>query len=987
MAAGFYISRLLAITGALVSTGALVTIIALSALYAQEKNKNQAPPLPTTETSTTTPGPPEPWQRYRLPDTLSPVSYNVTLWPRLQPDPRGLFVFTGNSTVLFNCVKDTDLVLIHASQLNFTLFGRHKARLLAPTGELAAVPAVRKTWVEVETQYLVVQLERSLEAGRSYLLYTEFVGELADDLGGFYRSTYKENGQEKILATTQMQPTDARKAFPCFDEPAMKAVFHLTLVHPADTVALSNAMNYGPFSKRLHLLIYTQTKLDSAPGGYLLAETLTRMPKITKLNPVNVTVNGETLTETRFWPTELMSTYLLAFVVCEFDYISSPPDAPILIRIWARKQAIEEGQGVYALEKTGPILNYFQNYYSSPYPLQKSDQIALPDFSAGAMENWGLITYRESALLYDPAFSSNGDKEWVVTVIAHELAHMWFGNLVTMRWWNDLWLNEGFATYRDLLVVDEIHGVMDVDALATSHPLSIPEAAIMHPSQIKQLFDSITYSKGAAVLRMLSDFITEKVFTEGLSTYLDTFKYNNTVYTDLWKHLQVAVNKVSPDLGLPATVEDIMNRWVLQMGFPVVTVDTATGRISQKHFLLDPEAEVDWPSPFKYEWIVPMSWMKSGITQKPLWLTSKEATKASMVVGGTDWLLVNLETSGFYRVNYDQGNWERLLAQLDHNHQDIPEVNRAQLISDAFNLARARLVNTTLALRTTRFLARERAYTPWLTASRNLGYYFLMFDRGPVYGPMQAYMVKQVTPLFNHFKDLTLNWTEIPDNHTDQYNQVMTIQLACRNGLKACQVLTSNWFKAWMNSPANNPISPNLRLVVYCNGMAAGGPAEWDFAWRMYRNTSSASEAEKLLSAMACSREPWILTRYLEYCLDPERIRKQDATTVLIDIAANPLGQPLVWDFVRANWNYLFNDYGKGAISFDFVLQRVSARFSTEFEYKELLRFQKEVGANPLAPNLQQILERTRANIKWVSGHKDQILSWFTEEASRPSAG
>uniref|UniRef100_A0A8C5CU20 Aminopeptidase n=1 Tax=Gadus morhua TaxID=8049 RepID=A0A8C5CU20_GADMO len=966
MAAGFYISRALALALALVSVGALASIIALSVLYAKEKTKDLEPSPTSPAAATTTadssfpspsssPGPPVPWQQYRLPDTLAPVHYAITLWPRLEPDGRGLFIFTGNSTVRFVCLKDTDLILIHSNRLNFTLLQGHEAQLMALG---ATAPAIKTTWLELTTDYLVVQLEGRLEAGRSYLLHTEFVGELADDLAGFYRSKYKENGVEKILATTQMQPTDARKAFPCFDEPAMKAVFDLTMIHPLETVALSNSINYGSCSP------------------------------LTKPH-VNLTM-------TRFHSTEMMSTYLLAFVVCELGFISSAPGAPVLIRIWARKQAILEGQGDYALEKTGPILSYFQNYYNQTYPLTKSDQIALPDFSAGAMENWGLITYRESALLYNPAFSSIEDKEYVATVISHELAHMWFGNLVTMRWWNDLWLNEGFATYvsylgadsaeptwklNDLMVVFEIHGVMQEDDVPTSHPLSCEEGEVQKPQQIRHLFDTITYSKGAAVLRMLSDSITEEVFTQGLRTYLEEHKYNSTICTDLWKHLQVAVDEASPGLGLPTSVEDIMNRWVLQMGYPVVTVDTRTGRLSQKHFLIDPEAEMDRPSPFNYEWIVPISWMKTGVKQSPLWLTTKEATNSNMTIGGADWLLVNLRTSGFYRVNYDQENWERLLAQLDTNHQEIPEINRAQLISDAFNLARSKLVNFTLALRTTKYLVRETEYTPWLTVSNNLNYYFLMFDRSPLYGPMQAYMVKQVEPLFNHFKDITANWTKIPDKHTDQYNQVVAIQLACKNGLKACEDLTYNLFNAWMKNPSNNPISPNLRSTVYCNGLAAGGQREWDFAWSMYKNASVASEAEKLLWAMACSKQPWILTRYLEYCLDSERIRKQDASYVINSIAANVVGQPLVWDFVRANWNYLFNDYGNGSISFESLLYSVTRRFASEFEYKELLRFEKVVESNPRFPDFHQALERTRVNIKWVSSHKDQILSWFTEEA------
>uniref|UniRef100_A0A8K9Y312 Aminopeptidase n=1 Tax=Oncorhynchus mykiss TaxID=8022 RepID=A0A8K9Y312_ONCMY len=843
MGKGFFISKTLGIVGVIVGTGVVATIIALSVVYSQEKAKIHEAVNPPTTPST-------PWEHYRLPDSLSPVSYNITLWPRLVVNAStGLYIFTGQSAVLFQCEKDTDLILIHANKLNLTLLS-----LISRDG--ATAPAIKKSWLEVPTQFLVIQLNSNLMAGRQYELYTEFIGELADDLGGFYRSEYTEGTSppvRKVVATTQMQPVDARKAFPCFDEPAMKAVFHMTLLHAHGTVALANGMNL-----------------------------------------VNVTVNGQDVTRTSFQPTPLMSTYLLAFVVSEFGFIQSPEGEKVLIRIWARKQAIAEGQGDYALEKTGPILEFFENYYSSSYPLTKSDQIALPDFSAGAMENWGLITYRETALLYNPASSSNGDKEWIATVISHELAHMWFGNLVTMKWWNDLWLNEGFASYvsylgansaeptwnvTDLIVLKEVHGAMSVDALASSHPLSSKEEDVMRPAQISELFDTITYSKGAAVLRMLSEFLTEPVFARGLSTYLNTFKYSNTVYQDLWKHLQMAADS-TPGLDLPASVDDIMNRWILQMGFPVVTIDTATGSINQRHFLLDPDSlSTD------HEGTVHMIMMLSNLQNEEVFPGRPAQSLLTVPI------------------------WKPNIFQCPCVYiQAIPVINRAQVVDDAFNLARARIVSTILALRTTLFLQREREYMPWQTADRNLGYFFLMFDRSDVYGPMQAYLNKQVTPLFNHFKTITADWTKIPEKHTDQYNQVNAISIACSTGVAGCEELTTGWFKDWMKTPENNTIHPNLRQTVYCSAIAAGGVEEWDFAWRMYREASIASEADKLMYSLACTRVPWLLNRYLNYCLDPEKIRKQDATFTIVYIAGNVVGQSLAWDFVRTNWNHLFNE-------------------------------------------------------------------------------
>ncbi|XP_008283094.1 aminopeptidase N-like [Stegastes partitus] len=957
MGKGFYISKAVAIVCVVAAVAATAIIIALSVVYSQEKSKNLEDPVATGEPVTTTPSTPkDPWQFYRLPDTLAPSSYNVTLWPRLTPNADGLYIFTGHSTVIFKCVKDTDLILIHSNKLNLTTFEGHLAKLTGLNG--APAPTLKTTWLEVPTQFLVIQVSSPLKAGNTYQLYTEFVGELADDLGGFYRSEYTEDGVKKVVATTQMQPTDARKAFPCFDEPAMKAVFHMTLIHPLDTVALSNGMNN---------------------------------------EPINITMDGQKVKQTSFEPTEIMSTYLLAFVVSDFTYISSGPGAKVLIRIWARRKAIEEGQGDYALEKTGPILSFFENYYNSPYPLSKSDQIALPDFSAGAMENWGLITYRETALLYNPGVSSNGDKEWVATVIAHELAHMWFGNLVTTRWWNDLWLNEGFATYvsylgadyaeptwnmKDLIVLNEIIGVMGVDALASSHPLSSKEEDIQRPEQITQLFDSITYSKGAAVLRMLSEFITEAVFSQGLHTYLEEFKYKNTVYQDLWRHLQMAVDKAG--IKLPHPLEEIMNRWILQMGLPVVTINTQTGAISQKHFLVDPDSVVDRPSEYNYEWFVPVTYIKTGAAEQQYWLVQKEATNKDMALGANDWLVANINMKGFYRVNYDDGNWERLLNKLNSQPKDIPVINRAQIIDDAFNLARARIVDVTLALRTTKFLDKEVEYMPWETTTRNLNYFYLMFDRSEVYGPMQAYIKKQVTPLFEHFRDITLNWTKIPDGHTDQYNQVNAISLACSTGVQGCRELTTKWFKEWMANPADNKINVNLKTTVYCNAIAAGGVEEWDFAWAMFKNATIASEAEKIMYALSCTRQPWLLNRYLEYCLDPDKIRKQDATATINYIADNAVGQPLAWDFIRAQWDHIFNDYGGGSMSFGRLISGVTERFSTEFDYNQLLQF-KEDNADQLgsaATSFEQALERTKANINWVALNKKPVLDWFNSETS-----
>ncbi|XP_029353448.1 aminopeptidase N-like [Echeneis naucrates] len=956
----YYISRNVGLCMLVLAASALATIIALSVAYNKERAKNQGRPADGTSSppaATTPSAAREAWDSYRLPQSLIPVYYNVTLWPRLEPDADGLYVFTGSSAVVFRCVKETDLIIIHSNKLNLTSFQGHHAKLSGVGG--VRVPTIQKSWLVVKTAYLVLQLQGRLTVGASYVLFTEFQGELADDLEGFYRSEYVEDGVKKVVATSQMQATYARKAFPCFDEPAMKAVFNIVIIHHRGTVALSNGREID--------------SLDSVLDGI----------------PVRVTT---------FEPTQRMSTYLLAFIVSDFVSIESLQNH-LLIRIWARKKAIDDKQGDYARNVTGPILQFYEQYYNASYPLSKSDQIALPDFNAGAMENWGLVTYRETALLYDPVESSTGNKERVTTVIAHELAHMWFGNLVTLRWWNDLWLNEGFASYveylgadyaepswniRDQMILYDVHKVFAMDALASSHPLSRREEEVNEPAQISEMFNTISYSKGAAVLRMLSDFLTEPVFARGLSSYLNRFAFDNTVYTDLWEHLQQAVDN-TPDVHLPHSVHDIMNRWTLQMGFPVVSIDTRTGSITQKHFLLDPDSAVDRPSQFNYVWFVPIKWIKTGEEQQQHWLLQKTDTNSRMRVSGADWVLANTNVSGYFRVNYDLENWNRLLSLLNSHHQALPVINRAQIIDDAFNLARAKIIDTTLALATTKYLSKERDYIPWESALRNLNYYILMFDRTEVYGALQAYFKKQIEPLFEHFRGITANWTKVPTGHTDQYNQINAVGVACTVNVGGCRELIRSWYRQWMESPSHNPIHSNLKSTVYCHAIAFGGVDEWDFAWTMFKNATLASEASRLRSAMACTKTPWLLNRYLDYTLDPTKIRKQDATSTIQYIAANVVGMPLAWNFVRARWSYIFQQYGKGSFSFANLINGITKRFSTEFELQELKKFKEDnlqVGFGSATLALEQAIEKTTANIKWVTENKADVLRWLTEEST-----
>uniref|UniRef100_A0A674J253 Aminopeptidase n=1 Tax=Terrapene triunguis TaxID=2587831 RepID=A0A674J253_9SAUR len=935
MAAGFFVSKTLGIVSMILGLGAVATIIALSVVYSQEKEKNAATLLPSiTSTPATTPSKATPATTpskatpanvtNTTPLSLIPEHYAVTLQPFLTKDASGLYIFKGNSTVRFSCQNATDLILIHSKQLNYTEQSGFLVSLQGVSG--SSPPPITKTWLETQTQYLVVQLQGPLETGKSYQLVSSFTGELADDLAGFYRSEYVEDGVTRVPLTSDA--SDVRH----------DSYRHFLLSHTCE--ANSNSVRA---SHRLSALLSVRQRDSRDPPEAPLPCGVLCSPMGSGGSGLSHGVGG-------FWA-----------VPRRWGFSCSPG-----------------GGGATLLTR--------------PVPLP--DQVALPDFNAGAMENWGLVTYRENSLLYDPLFSSVGNKERVVTVIAHELAHQWFGNLVTLRWWNDLWLNEGFASYveylgadsaepswhiKDLIVQSEMYRVMKVDALASSHPLSFLESEINTPAQISEVFDAIAYSKGASVLRMLSEFLTEDSFKKGLQSYLHAFSYGNTVYDDLWTHLQKVVDE--DKIQLPTTIKGIMDRWTLQMGFPMVTVNTKNGSISQRHFLLDTESTVERPSAFNYTWIVPVTWMKQQDgAEQMYWLTETSATNQLFVVtGASNWLLLNINVTGYFRVNYDQDNWNKLLTELGTSHEAIPVINRAQIIDDAFNLARAKHINITLALNTTTYLGKEREYLPWSAALDNLGYFRLMFDRSEVYGPMQVSpRLPQVSPRLPQAR-----W--IAGSMAGWYNEINAISTACTQGVPECTQLAAAFFNQWKQNPSNNPIPPNLRSSIYCSAIETGSEADWDFVWQMFKNATVVAEADKLRSALACSKEPWILKRYLEYCLDPSKIRKQDATSTINSIASNVVGQSLAWDFIRGNWKTLFSQYGGGSFSFSGLIQVVTQRFASEFELQQLEQFKADnadVGFGSGTRALEQALEKTKANIKWVAENKETVLTWFETASS-----
>ncbi|XP_047482312.1 aminopeptidase N-like isoform X2 [Penaeus chinensis] len=955
---GCYVNRSVAVILGLLFVSATVATGLLVYYYAPQVREDGDPlNLARTSLATerpmipTTPMSPVKEERIdvRLPRSVKPLHYKV----KLQPLINGNFSILGYVEVEVEVLEATSNLTLHIADI----VTKNKTIRLAPSDQVQGPGVgITKHSYDNERQFYIAELGEDLVVGQKYVLSMEFEGYLNDQLHGFYRSTYKaEDGSDRLIASTQFQPTDARRAFPCFDEPGMKATFEVYLGREEGMSSISNMPKFESIP------------IEGQPG-WVWDHFNTSVP---------------------------MSTYLVAFVISDFSHMNSTANDHVLFRVWARKAAIEQAD--YALT-TGPdILTFFEGYFDVPFPLPKQDMIAIPDFSAGAMENWGLITYRETAMLYDPAVSAASNKQRVVVVVAHELAHQWFGNLVTPEWWTDLWLNEGFASFMEFLgvnhsepswkmmeqfVTEDLQDVFAIDCLESSHPISIP---VGHPDEINEIFDRISYAKGASIIRMMNHFLTEATFRKGLSNYLTDLKYQNAEQDDLWQYLTTAAHD---DNTLPAdvSVKKIMDTWTLQMGYPVIKVtrssDGTSATVSQERFLLvkNPNST----DTHDYKWWVPLSYTTETnpdfeTTKPQRWMMdTEEQLTISSLPAKDKWVIFNVQETGYYRVNYDAENWNLIIQQLKDNHEALHVINRAQIIDDVLNLARGGQVSYDTALSVNVYLGKEVEFVPWDSALNNLAYLENMFTRSSGYGDLKSYLLDILIPLYNSVGfDDNLN-----DPHLDQFKRVKALAWACNLGYQDCVDKSQGLFNSWVQNPSNTSlISPNLKSTVYCTGVAEGGEDEWNFAWEQYINSNVATEKSKLLSAMGCTKEVWILSRYLDMAFtEGSGIRKQDASQVFAAVARNDVGRYLAWNFLRDQWQQIA-DYTGTFTTLGDMVNTVSYEFNTREEKHELELF-KEDHAGQLGTAtraVDQAIERTENNIKWMDDNYEVIMKWLAD--------
>ncbi|XP_054344474.1 aminopeptidase Q [Pongo pygmaeus] len=941
---GFYVSRAVALLLAGLVAALLLALAVLAALYGHcervppselpglgDSEAESSPPLrqkatPTPKPSsareltvTTTPSdwrPPGPWDQLRLPPWLVPLHYDLELWPRLRPDelPAGSLPFTGRVNITVRCTVATSRLLLHSV---FQDCERAEVRgpLSPGTGNttVGRVP-VDDVWFALDTEYMVLELSEPLKPGSSYELQLSFSGLVNEDLReGLFLNVYTDQGERRALLASQLEPTFARYVFPCFDEPALKATFNITMIHHPSYVALSNMPKLGQSEKE--------------------------------------DVNGSKWTVTTFSTTPHMPTYLVAFVICDYDHVNRTERGKE-IRIWARKDAIANGSADFALNITGPIFSFLEDLFNISYSLPKTDIIALPSFDNHAMENWGLMIFDESGLLLEPKDQLTEKKTLISYVVSHEIGHQWFGNLVTMNWWNNIWLNEGFASYFEFEVINYfnpklprneiffsniLHNILREDHALVTRAVAM-KLENFKTSEIQELFDIFTYSKGASMARMLSCFLNEHLFVSALKSYLKTFSYSNAEQDDLWRHFQMAIDDQSTII-LPATIKNIMDSWTHQSGFPVITLNVSTGVMKQEPFYLE-NIKNRTLLTSNETWIVPILWIKNGTTQPLVWLDQSSKVFPEMQVSDSDhdWVILNLNMTGYYRVNYDKLGWKKLNQQLEKDPKAIPVIHRLQLIDDAFSLSKNNYIEIETALELTKYLAEEDEIIVWHTVLVNLVTRDLVSEVNiyDIYSLLKRYLLKRLNLIWNIYSTIIReNVLALQDDYLALISLEKLFVTACWLGLEDCLQLSKELFAKWVDHPENEIPYP-IKDVVLCYGIALGSDKEWDILLNTYTNTTNKVEKIQLAYAMSCSKDPWILNRYMEYAISTSPFTSNE-TNIIEVVAASEVGRYVAKDFLVNNWQAVSKRYGTQSLIN--LIYTIGRTVTTDLQIVELQQF------------------------------------------------
>jgi puromycin-sensitive aminopeptidase len=782
---------------------------------------------------------------YRLPRTVEPERYELTLTPDLDAAS-----FAGEAKIRIQVNEPITEIVLNAVELDI-----HSAELVGGTGQ----PLNGQVTLDDSEERAIIGLDGTAAPG-PWLLHLTFTGILNDKLHGFYRSTFKdEDGNERVIATTQFEATDARRAFPCWDEPDFKASFAVTLIVDNALTAVSNGA------------VVEEQDLGNGKRQVTFAET---MP---------------------------MSTYLVAFIVGQFDLTAAQDVGGVPLRVACTPGKLHLTH--FALEAGAAAVRFLESYFEIPYPSDKLDHVAIPDFAFGAMENLGCVTYRETALLVDAAAASRLELQRVAEVIAHETAHMWFGDLVTMRWWNGIWLNEAFATFMELMAVDDFRPEWDIwvsfgagrsaamvtDGLESTRPVEFP---VGRPEEAEAMFDVLTYQKGAAVLRMLEQYLGPEPFRQGIVRYLSEHHHHNTETTDLWDAIEAAS-------GEPARA--VMDSWIYQGGYPLVSVDPSEdGRrltLSQRRFLYSGDGNELWQVPINLRLSV-----GGEVSQRRVLLTGPATTVE--LPAPVDWVVVNDGAWGFYRVRYEASLLRRLTAAM---HQQLRPLERLSLVSDTWAAVLAGHSPLGDFLELVRLLGDETDPDVWSSFLGPLG----LLDRiaNETERPILQALVRRVAgPAFAE-----LGW-EPAAGEGERVGTLRARLIGALGMLGAdpeVRAEAARRHAAYLQD--RTALDPDLVTATVNVVAQAGGEGEYTTVLDQFRRASTPQDEIRYLYALGATESAPLLRRTLDLCMSGE-VRTQDAPYVIGSILATRAGAGLTWDFLEERWETITTRFPDNSI-------------------------------------------------------------------------
>ena len=842
---------------------------------------------------------------YRLPTTVVPSRYELRLVPDLDAA-----TFAGEETVTVTIREPVTEIVLNAAEL----------AIQAVSIRDAAGTVVPGTATLDEAQERARLLFPLALAPGEWRLTLAFTGTLNDRLHGFYRSTYKDSaGVTHTIAATQFEATDARRAFPCWDEPAGKAVFAVTLVVPAGLAAVSNTAVVSD---------------EPAEGGRRAV---------------------------RFADSIKMSTYLVAFIVGDLEATAPVMVGSTPLRVWCVPGKAHLTR--FALDCGVFTLDFFEKYYGIPYPGDKVDLLAIPDFAAGAMENLGAITFRETALLVDETAASHSELERVADVVAHELAHMWFGDLVTMVWWNGIWLNEAFATFMEMLAVDawkpewerwvnfgvSRSAAMGVDGLLSTRPI---EFEVRAPRDCEAMFDLLTYEKGAGVLRMLEQSIGPAVFRSGVQRYLEEHRYGNAETTDLWK----ALGKAS---GLP--IPEIMDAWIFRPGYPLVSVevDGAGVKLSQRRFTyLGAEGSPD------ERWRIPIALrasVKGGWVDKRLFLG--EAETRVELPAAPEWVLANTGGHGFFRVGYALP----MLKKLARSVAKVSPIDRFNVASDAFALSQAGFLPAVEYLELTGRFREERDRNVWTVLTGSFGFVNRVLPESARPG-LEAFVRHRVSLAAE-----LLGW----DREAGESELVRQLRgdllrvLGTLGNEEETQAQARAMWARYVEDESG--LDPNVLPAVIAILAFTGGEREYADFLQRFRTARNPQEEQRYLYALGAFREPELIRQTLERTLNGE-VRSQDAPFLIRSMLGSVYARGLAWEFVKEHWEAMARQYPGSA--YRRLYEGVTALVSPEWE-RDVREFFERNKITLGGKTLDQYLEQLRVAVRFQERESTALAAYL----------